>query len=405
MTLLALILAIWLSATIVAFCLVIAIGLVKIQRTSSKASDDAPASCLQPLEVIVPLKGIFAGQEHALRSLLEQDYPGYRMIFVLESECDPANSVVDKLLNQYPFAHKVIGGLAVSCAQKNHSLLAGLRSLRPDTEILVFCDSTNLADPGWLQRFTRPLCNGDCAVVTTFRAFHLVPETIGGVCQAIYASFIRLIAAIKPKPWGGATAIKRETFEELNIAEVWSRTIVDDLVLGNVLDCAGVKVRMDSYDLLESPLQNQSIAGFLRYLDRQILFPKFTNPGIWAGTLLFHVNLTVAIPAAVLTGVLFAAGQVHAICGWLSYGLLIVVVTGALLLWRINPSSISIKRWLISVFPCIFLSAYVFLRSVVRNYIDWHGRRYWPGKGGVVLETAFENEREVAVEEHAAFYR
>ncbi len=366
---------------------------MKIQRTLLKAPGEATTTCLQPLEVIVPLKGIIAGQEYALRSLLEQDYPGYRLIFVLESELDPANPVVDKLLDQYPFAHKVIGGIAFSCAQKNHNLLAGLRSVRPNTEILVFCDSTSLADPGWLRRFTGPLCNGDCAVVTTFRAFHLDPATIGGVCQAMYASFIRLIAAIKPKPWGGATAIKRETFEELNIPEVWSRTIVDDLVLGNALDCAGIKVKMDQYNLLESPLQMQSVAGFLSYLDRQILFPKFTNPGIWAGTLLFHLNLTLAVVAAVFIGALFPAGQADTLCGWLSCGLLIVVAAGVLLLWRINPSTISIERWLISFFPCIFLSAFVFLRSIVRNYIDWHGRRYWPGKGGVVLETAFETER------------
>ena len=127
----------------------------------------------------------------------------------------------------------MFSGIAALCAQKNHNLLAGLRSLKPDTEILVFCDSTNMADPGWLGRFTKPLRNGDCQVVTTFRAFRPDPETLGGVCQAIYASFIRLLAAIKPTPWGGATAIRRETFERLNVAEAWSRTVVDDLILGN----------------------------------------------------------------------------------------------------------------------------------------------------------------------------
>ncbi len=387
---LGLILIVWLATTILALFVEIVLGLVKIRRTTSHEPDDATGPGAPPLEMIVPLKGIVAGQELALGSLLEQDYLNYGLIFVLESEDDSANSAVERLLDRYHRARKVISGIASSCAQKNHNLLVGLRSLKPDTEILVFCDSTNIADPGWLRRFTKPLRNGDCQVVTTFRAFRPDPVSLGGACQAIYASFIRLLGAIKPTPWGGATAIRRATFERLNVAEVWSRAVVDDLVLGNALDRAGIKVRMDPHNLLKSPVQEQSVNGFLSYLDRQILFPKFTNPGIWAATLVFHLNLTLAILVAVVMGVLFPVGQVGALCGWSSYGFLIAVVICALLLRWTNPAPIRVAPWLVSFLPCVLLSAFVFVRSIFRNYIDWHGRRYWPGKGGVVLKIDFE---------------
>lgn len=385
MTMLGLILTVWLATTSVTLFFEILLGVVKIRRPAPHGAANATEPRALPLEVIVPVKGVVSDHETALRSLLEQDYPDYGLIFVLETEKDSANSAVDKLLDRHPLARKVISGIAVSCAQKNHNLLAGLKSLKPDTEILVFCDSTNCADPGWLRRFTKPLRNGDCQIVTTFRVFRPDPETLGGVCQAIYASFIRLLAAIKPTPWGGATAIRRDTLERLNIAEMWSRTVVDDLVLGNALDRAGIKVRMDPQDLLKSPLQRQSVKGFLSYLDRQILFPKFTNPGIWAATLAFHVNLTLAILVAALIGILFPAGQVSALCAWSSYGFLMATALVALVLRSTNPAPVSIGRWLVSFLPCIFLSAFVFLRSIFRNYIDWHGRRYWPGKKGVVL--------------------
>ncbi len=381
-----LILSIWLATTIVTLFAEIMIGLVKIRRPASNAPDDATEPHAPPIEVIVPLKGIVAGQEFALESLLKQDYPNYGLIFVLESETDSANPTVDGLLQRYHFARKVISGTAVLCAQKNHNLLAGMSRLKPDTEILVFCDSTNTADPGWLRRLTRPLRNGDCQVMTTFRAFRPDPATLGAVCQAIYASFIRLLGAIKPTPWGGATAIRRDTLERLNIARVWSRTVVDDLVLGNALDRAGIKVCMDPHNLLKSPVQGQSVKGFLSYLDRQILFPKFTNPGIWAAALVLHLNLTLAILVAAVTGVLFLAGHVDAPSGWLSYGVLMATAVVALVLRWTNPSPVSIKHWLMYFLPCILLSAFVFVRSIFRNYIDWHGRRYWPGKGGVVLK-------------------
>jgi hypothetical protein len=155
--------------------------------------------------------------------------------------------------------------------------------------------------------------------------------------------------------------------------------------LGNTLDSAGVKVCMAPHNLLKSPLHGQSVKGFLGYLDRQVLFPKFTNPGIWAATLAFHLNLTLAILVAVFMAVLFPAGQVGALCGWLSYGFLMATILVALVLRWTNPCPVSVKQWLICFLPCILLSAFVFLRSIFRNYIDWHGRRYWPGKGGIVL--------------------
>jgi ceramide glucosyltransferase len=382
---LGLILAVWIAATILTLLVEIVLGLVNIRRPPSQQPRDVTEPHSPPLEVIVPLKGIVAGQEFPLESLLKQDYPSYGLIFVLESENDPANSTVDGLMERYPFARKVISGMAVLCAQKNHNLVAGLRSVKPETEILVFCDSTNAADPGWLRRLTRPLRSGDCQVITTFRAFRPDPVTLGAVCQAIYASFIRLLGAIKPTPWGGATAIRRETLEKLNIAQAWSRTVVDDLILGNALDRAGIRVCMDPHNLLKSPIQGQSVKGFLSYLDRQVLFPKFTNPWMWAAALVLHMNLTLAIIVAAFMGVLFPAGQVGALCGWLAYGFLAITALVALVLKWTNPSRISVKHWLICFLPCIFLSAFVFLRSIFRNYIDWHGKRYWPGKGGVVL--------------------
>src|SRR5208283_5172406 len=98
-------------------------GLVKIRRLASHGASDATEPRALPLEVIVPVKGIVSDHELALRSLLEQDYPDYGLIFVVETEEDSANSAVDKLLDRHPLARKVISGLAVSCAQKNHNLL------------------------------------------------------------------------------------------------------------------------------------------------------------------------------------------------------------------------------------------------------------------------------------------
>lgn len=379
-------LAVWLLLAVLPFFFAIAAGLSRLtHRRPPRRSDSVPTG---PIDVVIPLKGVFADQESILTCILEQDYPDYRVIFVLESDNDSGVAVVDKLGKKYPHVRKVIAGMTVTCAQKNHNLLAGLRHARPESGILVFCDSTNFADPGWLTRFTAGVRSGEAEVLTTFRSFKPEPETLGGVCQAIYASFVLLLAASKPKPWGGATAIRRETFERLHVANMWAKTVVDDLVLGNTLEQSGVTVRMDPGNLLTSPLRNQTVRGFLRYLDRQILFPKFTNPGIWLATLLVYLNFTLAFTVSLCMGVLFVLGKVGTIPGLLACGYLIAMFGVALTLRRANPFSISLLKWLGYFVPSLYFHAFIVVRSVFRNYIDWHGRRYWPCRGGIILRVA-----------------
>ena len=190
---------------------------------------------------------------------------------------------------------------------------------------------------------------------------------------------------MKPTPWGGATALRRVLIDRLDVIDQWSRTVIDDLVLGNVLQASRVRVVMDPCNLLTSPLRNQSVVGFLAYLDRQILFPKFTNPGIWLATVVGLLDLALASLAAMILGSLFAAGLAPALAGWSSYAFLILLSGSGWLLKDANPHDISSQRWLISLIPCIAFIAFICARSLVVNHIDWHGLRYWPGKGGVVL--------------------
>jgi ceramide glucosyltransferase len=388
MTLPELTMAMWLMLTVLPLWLTMLIAARKIRADYEKSSNHSeiphPA-----LEVFVPVKGTFPNQREVLNSLLEQSYPCYSVTFILEDRDDPANAVVDALCLSHSHARRIISGISRLCAQKNHNLVQGTQALATETGILLFCDSTNWAYPDWIERLTVPLRAGTGQVVTTFRAFDPRPETLGGVCQAMYAAFLVLLQVNKPTPWGGATAILRDTFDRLKVREAWSNTVVDDLIVGNVLQRAGVRIIVDAAALLKSPLQGQTVPGFLNYLDRQILFPKFTNPGIWIQSVLFLLNVSLAISVTVLEGILYPMGLAGSVAGWLSYGFLLSMVLFVDLLRRMSPLPISPWWWLASSLPCIVLSAYVCMRSVFRNHIDWHGRRYWPGRKGVVKKADF----------------
>ena len=379
----------WLLAVIPAvFCAVL--GAIKL-HLAAKRDNEGKTAIFPMMEILVPIKDVFPDQGKILESLLRQDYPSYNVIFLVESDEDPAGSLVDNLCSRFPNARMVITGTAGMCGQKNHNLVQGIKHLSPSTEVIVFCDSGNIVDTDWLRRFTEPVRTGAFEVVTTFRAFDPRPTTIWGLCQAIYAAFLLLLIANKPKPWGGATAIARTAFHRLDVIREWSRNVIDDLALGNILDKARIPVFLDPRSLLRSPLPNQSLSGLIYYLDRQILFPKWTNPIIWFTMLLFQLSITAAIVVVVIVAIVFPFGLISPMLGWWSYGFLFVVFSAAMLFWSMNPFRIPIWSWLISFLPFIFVTAFVFSRSLFRNYIDWHGRRYYPGKGGVVLRVEEAN--------------
>ena len=121
-------LSIWFPLAVLPFILAIAAGLSRLRWQRPEAHFSKVP--IEPLEVLIPLKGVFPDQAAILSQMLEQNYSDYRVIFILESERDPAVATVDQLVQKYPHALKVIGGVSVHNAQKNHSLLAGLQHVR-----------------------------------------------------------------------------------------------------------------------------------------------------------------------------------------------------------------------------------------------------------------------------------
>lgn len=379
------VLSLFVAAAVAPVALVLIIRASRIRSAAGHRRYSEASLPHIPIEILAPVKGLLSCHEVVLRSLLEQDYEPYTVTFIVESADDPANIVVDKLCVQNPRGRKLMSGMSDCCAQKNHNLVEASKSLKPETEILVFCDSTNVAEPDWLQGFTAPLRAGDVQVVTTFRAFDPRPETIAGVGQAVYAACIVVLNSIKTTPWGGATGIQRKTFEALKVADAWSRTVVDDLVLGNVLREAGVEVSFDPCHLLRSPLECQTFRGLLSYLDRQILFPKFTNPGIWLSSLVCSVSLTLGLTVALVATALYLLGYAGAVLGWVSMSSLGLTVLAGLSLRRLTLLSVSTSRWLASITSLLIVGTFVFLRSIFVNRIEWHGTTYYPGRSGVVL--------------------
>jgi len=336
--------------------------------------------------LLVPVAGAAPDLADNLRSLLSQDYPDYQVIFITKEMADPATPVIAALIPEYPRSRLILSGPAVSCGQKNHNLLAGLQALEDAAEILVFCDSTRLAPANWLKSMVLPLVRGEVPVVSGYH--HVLPQDQGFATwgRAITVLILYLTKPIPRlnQPWGGATAIKRQDFEDLQVARRWSQNVVDDVSLAALLQEKGLLVGLAPGVSLASPWRGETLAGWRDWLTRQWLYLKFCLPGAWLalGGLFYLLAALV-----VLSGMRLLAAALDSSLGpaWPGAVFLIVLTGLATALRTLHPQPVRLRTWLPAFYGAIAMAVWCHLHTWRCREIHWRGISYRVGwKGRVV---------------------
>jgi ceramide glucosyltransferase len=195
--------------------------------------------------VLVAVKGHAVQLDPFLRSLFDQDYPDYRVIFAVESADDPAIAAIEPWRERLGArVTLVVAGLSVDEGQKTTNLLAAVSRLGPSDEVIVFADADIVADRDWLKQLVAPLTNGEADLVSGFTwvvASDRRPATflLASISSAL-STFPRL--PFLNAAWGGSTALTRQTFEALGVATAWHGTLSDDLQLTAIAQRARCRI-------------------------------------------------------------------------------------------------------------------------------------------------------------------
>src|SRR4029434_8757289 len=81
-----------------------------------------PRSVWRPRVVVFcPCRGVDPGFRENVQSILNQDYPDYRAVFIVDSDADPAAKVLAELN-----APVLVAGAATTRGQKVHNLIHGV---------------------------------------------------------------------------------------------------------------------------------------------------------------------------------------------------------------------------------------------------------------------------------------
>lgn len=355
-------------------------------RPTTEERREARPQQWPPVALIVPVTGAAANLRDNLRSLLTQDYPDYQVVFSTKDLADPATQVIAALIPEYPWARLVVSGPAVSCGQKNHNLLAGLQAAGEAAEILAFCDATRQAPPTWLKGLVLPIVQGQEKVVSGYH--HVIPQFQGLPVwgRAITVLFLYLTKGFSRlnQTWGGATAISRRLFEDLQVARLWAHNVVDDVSLAALLQEKGLRVGLAAGESLITPIAHDTLATWRDWLIRQWIYLKFCMPGSWLAVgLMFYL-----LAGLVLLSVLLCLAPLLGI-PWLSLwpgAFFLAGLTGlALYLRTLHPRPPSLGLWLPAFYAAVFMAAWCHLLNWGEREIHWRGISYRVGwKGRVV---------------------
>ncbi len=243
------------------------------------------------VSVIAPTRGFETGFVENVSPLLTQNYLEYEVLFVFDNPQDPSLPLLQALN-----ARTVISGPATGTGQKVHNLIVAVGQVDPRCEVIVFVDTDARPQTDWLRKLVAPLADETVGASTGYRWF--VPEKGGvasrlrGVWNASIASALGA-ATMKNFCWGGSTAIRRSTFEELKVADHWRGTVSDDFTLTRVLKEAKLPIHFTPHCLVPS-VGDCGWDELVEFTTRQIKITRVYASHLWSALLLGSALFAIA---------------------------------------------------------------------------------------------------------------
>jgi cellulose synthase/poly-beta-1,6-N-acetylglucosamine synthase-like glycosyltransferase len=238
--------------------------------------------------VFVPCRGLDQGLRSNFTALFLQHYPSYELVFVSDQSEDPALAMARSLTAEFEGqtvarVRFVVAGRATNSGQKVHNLLAAVAEADTSSGVFVFVDTDARPRPDWLRSLVAPLGDEGVGAATGYRWF--LPLT-GGFASHLRSVWNASIAsALGPDVWrnfcwGGSTAIRRATFERLNVRGRWRGTVSDDYALTRALQNAELPVRFVPA-CLNASIEDCTFRELIEFTTRQLKITRVYAPHLW----------------------------------------------------------------------------------------------------------------------------
>jgi len=329
------------------------------------------------VHIIVPCKGTTKNFRENIQAICNQDYRDYKIVFVTDSAKDPAYKELKEIISNYPTARIEISDFIAGCSGKISALIKGVKTA-DDIDVYVFADSDIRPHKDWLRYLVSYLKEDEIGATTGYRWYSphdltsLLLSTWNSTCiSSLFSHRVNFT-------WGGSTAISKKLFDELHIADEWRRGLSDDLILSKAVKDAGYKIKFVPECIVES-YGEESIREFMKWGTRQFTMVRWYYPSLWI------------ISFIIVTGLKFLnfLGVFLLLIGFTLPGLLLIspIFLDMIVGWQRHITFKKIMCYpkekfgstlaYIGITPIVyFLIAYNIISSLLKNEIEWGGRKY-----------------------------
>jgi cellulose synthase/poly-beta-1,6-N-acetylglucosamine synthase-like glycosyltransferase len=267
------------------------------------------------VSVIAPCRGLEDGLRENIIALFQQNYSAYEIIFVTDRADDPALGIIEEVRQvwkdaRYPVTQCVISGPAYDSGQKVHNLRAAVLKVDPRSEVLVFVDTDARPNVGWLRSLVSPLLDKHIGATTGYRWFIPAKGSLASHLRSVWNGSIASALGQRSDKnfcWGGSTAIRKSTFDELDVRERWRGSVSDDFTMTRILHEAKRPIHFVPACLVPS-MDDCTVKELLEFTNRQLKITRVYAPHLWQpvliGSLLFCAIFFGGIAIVLVRGIL-----------------------------------------------------------------------------------------------------
>jgi cellulose synthase/poly-beta-1,6-N-acetylglucosamine synthase-like glycosyltransferase len=235
-------------------------------------------------------------------ALLDQNYPDYEIIFVVDDESDPSAKMIEAAWREgVRHVKLVVAPKATASSQKVENLREAALHGSEESRVFVFVDSDVRPSTDWLRNLIAPLKDEMIGASTGYRWYISERPTFASEMRSVWNASIASALGPNTKSnfcWGGSTAIRRDVFERIGMREKWRGTLADDFTVTRAMKEAGLSIYFVPKALTAS-LGDCTLHELFEFTTRQMKITRVYAPELWLlsffGSVLFNVVMTYAL--------------------------------------------------------------------------------------------------------------
>jgi len=331
---------------------------------------------LPPVSVMAPVKGEDQGLRENLAALASLDYPDYELIVTARSAGDIPPGVLPRRV-KVALAH----GDDPPTVEKIQNLRTAVRASRKRSEVFAFADSDGRVPAGWLRALVAPLAEPTVGASTGYRWFTPEPPAFWTLMRSVWDAVSNGLLGPGDNPfvWGGAMAIRRETFFEARVLDHWRRAISDDYTLAAAVHAAGLTVAYAPGALVPC-FERLGARDLFRWIRRQLIITRVYKPRLWWTGMLAHLFYCGGMAASVIASIQGSRLAEWALIAQLSPGMLKGLNRATLAKAALPEREQWFRRhgWVHAIWTPLATWLWLFglVASAFGNTIEWRGTRY-----------------------------